>query len=204
MARDTGDPRRGGPAKELAFESAERGYSKPAIILCPECGAENIQGTDNCVNCNGDLRTLDIPPDTWSPGMGPPGEHVGKIARQQPLEVRPATSVREVIAHLRDSDQGCAVVVEGGRVIGVFTERDLLNRVTAQRERALDRPVAELMTPDPVLLREDDSILVAINKMGIGGFRHIPLVDENRALRGVLSGRDILSYVDGLVGGGAS
>ena len=86
-------------------------------------------------------------------------------------------------------------MVEGGRVVGVFTERDVLNNVTPRREQTLDRPVADMMTTDPVVLGEDESVLVAINKMSIGGFRHIPVVDENRGLRGILSGRDILEHV---------
>ena len=194
MTSDISD--RGGPPKEMAVGAPE---GKPAVITCPDCGAENIQGTDYCVNCNNDLRTLDIPPDTWSPGQGPPGESVGHLASRETVRVPPTMPVRDVIALLRDGDHGCAVVVEDGRVVGVFTERDVLHKITPRREQAMDLPVAEVMTPDPVLLREDDSVLVAINKMSIGGFRHIPLVNEGRALRGILSGRDILEYVDSLV-----
>ena len=188
----TSDDRAGGPPREIAIE---QGGGKPQIINCPECGAENIQGTDYCINCNSDLRTLDIPPETWSPGEGPPGTPVGDLCRREAVEVNPSTTVREAIAKLRDVNQGCVVVVEDGRVVGVFTERDVLNNVTPRRDQMLDRPMADVMTNDPVVLGEDESVLVAINKMSIGGFRHIPVVDENRGLRGILSGRDILEYV---------
>lgn len=187
---------RGGPSPGL---SLERGGSKPAVITCPFCGAENIQGTDYCVNCNSDLRTLDIPPETWSPAVGPPGEDVRHIGHADALHVAPDTPVHAVIATLRDAGHGCAVVAEGGRVLGIFTERDVLNRVTVDRAR-LSRPVSELMTPDPVVLGEGESILVAINFMAVGGFRHIPLVADNGTLRGIVSGRDVLAHVDGLIG----
>lgn len=190
------DGDRGGPSKELAI--GLRG-SKPAMITCPECGAENIQGTDYCVNCNSDLRTLDIPPETWSPGEGPPGETLARLGHGDPLHVGPGTSIRDVIAKLRDTGHGCAVVAERGRVMGVFTERDVLRQVTLNRDQMLDMPVAEVMTTDPVVLSEDDSVLVAINKMGVGGFRHIPLVDAQRTLRGVLTARDILAYVGDII-----
>jgi CBS domain-containing protein len=54
--------------------------------------------------------------------------------------------------------------------------------------------VAELMTPDPVVLRPDDSIAVAINKMAVGGFRHIPLVENGRAT-GIVSARDVFRHI---------
>lgn len=183
---------RGGPTKDTAIESTG---GKPAIINCPDCGTQNIQGTDYCVNCNADLRTLDIPVDTWSPAIGPPGDSVAQIAHSDALRVGPTTTIREVIAKLRDAQHGCATVVERDRVVGVFTERDVLNQVTPNRSRMLDMPVAEVMTTDPVVLKESDSILVAINKMGIGGFRHMPMVDDAGALRGIVTGRDVLHFV---------
>jgi CBS domain-containing protein len=187
---------RGGPSPELSLES---GGGKPAVLVCPLCGAENIQGTDYCVNCNSDLRTLDIPPETWSPAVGPPGEDVRRIGHADALHVAPQMPVREVIATLRDAGHGCAVVAEGGGVLGIFTERDLLTKVTVDRA-LLSHPVSEFMTPDPVVLGEDESILVAINYMAVGGFRHIPLVGDDGTLRGLVSGRDILAYVDRLIG----
>lgn len=185
---------RGGPSEDFKIGEDAAG-GKPAMIACPSCGVENIQGTDYCVNCNSDLRTLDIPADTSSPAVGPPGEDVGVLARREAVQVAPTMSVRDVIHKLRDANAGCAVVVDRGRVAGVFTERDVLNQVTLDPDSSLSRPVSDLMTHDPVLLRNTDSVLVAMNKMGIGGFRHIPLVDEHGSLRGMLTGRDLLEYV---------
>lgn len=183
----------GGPKRQIALE---QGGGKPAVLNCPACGAENIQGTDYCTNCGSDLRSLDIPPQTWAPGEGPPGERVEHLAQREPLTISPQTLLRDVIVQMRDTGHGCALITEGERVLGVFTERDLLYRVTPNREGALEKPVAELMTPDPVTMRPDASILVALNEMGAGGFRHLPLVDEGGTLRGILSGRDVLEYIE--------
>lgn len=187
---------RGGPDPA---ESLDTPGGKPAVLTCPDCGAENIQGTDFCVNCEAPLRAMDIPPDTWSPALGPPGEEVGPFASGDVLRVEPQTTVAEVVRLLQSEGDGCAVVVDGGRVVGVFTERDVLNTVTTDPERVLALPVSEVMTGDPVVLRASDSVLVAINKMGIGGFRHIPLVDEAGALQGMVSGRAILSHIAGML-----
>ena len=70
------------------------------------------------------------------------------------------------------------LVVDGGRLVGIFTDRDAVLKVAG---RPLGpRPIAELMTRDPVVLRHDDTIAVAINKMAVGGFRHIPIVEDGR------------------------
>ncbi|MGD9892873.1 MAG: CBS domain-containing protein [Dehalococcoidia bacterium] len=181
-----------GPPRSIAID---RGEGKPALIRCPECGAENIQGTDYCVNCNSDLRTLDIPTETPIPGQGPPGESVRTLGRTDPLTVDPGALIRDVITRMKDEDRGCAIVVEGRRVVGIFTERDVLHKVTPDREAMLALPVSTLMTADPVVMREDESVLVALNEMGVGGFRHLPLVNREGDLTAVLSGRDILAYI---------
>jgi CBS domain-containing protein len=193
----TSDPayNTGGPKREIAIE---QGGGKPAIINCPACGAENIQGTDSCTNCGNDLRTLDIPPATWAPGEGPPGEAVEHLAKRDAFIVGPEITVGEVIAQLRDAGYGSAIVVEGERVVGIFTERDVLFKVTPDRAGALDLPVRDLMTADPVTLHPEDSILSALNEMAVGGFRHLPLVDEQGTLRGILSGRDLLEHIERL------
>ena len=75
---------------------------------------------------------------------------------------------------------------------GILSERDLVMKLT---EWKLDGvTVADLMTADPVVLRPDDSIAVAINKMAVGGFRHIPLVENGRAV-GIVSARDVFRHI---------
>jgi CBS domain-containing protein len=59
--------------------------------------------------------------------------------------------------------------------------------------------VGDVMTRDPVVLRPDDSAAVAIHKMAVGGFRHIPLVDGHRTL-GVATARDLLRHIEHLLG----
>jgi CBS domain-containing protein len=86
-------------------------------------------------------------------------------------------------------------VLEDSRVVGILTDRDILKKV-ALREGALDQPVSQHMTPDPVVLREDDMVAYALNKMGDGGFRHIPVVRDGE-LVGMITVRDIMNWVLG-------
>ena len=76
--------------------------------------------------------------------------------------------------------------------MGVFTDRDAVLKVAGLAREA--RPISTLMTPDPVVLRHDETIAVAINKMAVGGFRHIPIVDDGRPT-GVVTARDVFRHI---------
>src|SRR5262249_38421167 len=80
---------------------------------------------------------------------------------------------------------------EGGRLVGIFTERDLLRRVLAPG-RPLTASVASCMTPDPVTVNPKESISAAIRRMVDGGYRHLPVVDHGGQPVGVLSVKRIV------------
>jgi CBS domain-containing protein len=90
---------------------------------------------------------------------------------------------------------GCVMVVEDGHLIGIFTERDVLTRVAGEPIDLDRRTVGELMTLDPETLTLDDDIAYALNKMSIGGFRHVPLVDCDGRPTGLISMRHIVDYI---------
>jgi CBS domain-containing protein len=161
-------------------------------MICPVCGHENIQGIDECENCGTDLRTADIP----APGSGFERRLVEQplsaLAPAVPLTVAPETSLAETIRTMQDEAVACVVVEQDGQVRGILTERDLLLRTAGLGHD--DRTVGQLMTADPVVLRPDDSIAVAIHKMAVGGFRHVPLVENGHAT-GIVSAGDVFRYI---------
>jgi CBS domain-containing protein len=166
-------------------------------LNCPVCGFENLQGVDNCENCGADLRTVDIPQPGNDLEMRLVHEHLDVVGAAQPLVLPPDSAVSEAIRLMQDASNGCVVVVDGERLVGVFTERDAVMKVAG---RSLDGVrLGDVMTPDPVVLRPDDSIAVAIHKMAVGGFRHIPLMADGRPLS-VATARDLLRHVDHLLG----
>ncbi len=165
------------------------------IIVCPSCGFENIEGVDTCENCQADLRTLDVPETRQLATGSELARPISSLRCSAPRVIAPERSVREAITLMRDDIYGAVVVVSAGKVTGIFTERDVLKKVAGLME-ALDAPVSVYMTPDPVVLREDDMVAVALNKMGDGGFRHIPIV-RGETLVGMLTARDVMSWVLG-------
>jgi CBS domain-containing protein len=82
--------------------------------------------------------------------------------------------------------------MERQALVGIFTDRDAVLKVAAAA--ADRRPVREVMTPDPVVLRRDDPVAVAIHKMAVGGFRHVPILDDGHPI-GVVSARDVFRHL---------
>lgn len=115
-----------------------------------------------------------------------------------PVTLSEAASVRDAVKLMRDQRIGAVLVARDGRPVGIFTERDVLRRV-ALSSLSPDTPLGEVMTPDPETLEIDDGIAFALNRMILGGFRHIPLVDERGRAVGVLSLREIVSFIVSLL-----
>lgn len=172
-----------------------QGMTTGNVIVCPDCGHRNIEGYDECENCRSDLRTIDVPvtvqPETDSDLTG----SLADVQLSAPVIVAPHTTVADAIAAMQRHETAAIVVVEGGMLRGIFTDRDVLKRVALQA-LSPETPVSRVMTPDPVALRETDSMAVALNKMGTGGFRHIPLLRDGEVVS-VLTARDALRWVMG-------
>ena len=116
------------------------------------------------------------------------------------LEPKPAAvlketgAIRAAVDLMLNKKLNAIVVERDGRPVGIFTERDLMLRVVAAGID-LDRAIEEVMTPEPETLGLDDGIPFALNRMVVGGFRHVPIVDENETLVGVLSQREVVHYI---------
>jgi CBS domain-containing protein len=102
--------------------------------------------------------------------------------------------VSGAIAAMRADRTGCVLVTRSGRLVGIFTERDLLTRVLGPG-LPLGTPVAECMTADPVAVQPKDSVQTAIHRMEAGGYRHLPVVDERNRPVGILSARRVVHYL---------
>jgi CBS domain-containing protein len=120
-------------------------------------------------------------------------ETVSRLHPSQPWLVLPTQPVADAVKLMREKRVGCVLVCEARRVIGIFTERDLLRRVILQR-KPLDTPMHECMTPDPMTVHPKDSISCAIKRMQKGGYRHLPVVIDDKPV-GILSVKRIVHYL---------
>lgn len=150
------------------------GQSGSELVHCPYCGEENIPGVDRCENCLQPLRSVDIPESEQANSESAFSAPLSSLRFLRPPAIAPTTSVREAVSLLVGNRGGAVLVLDGDALSGIFTERDVLKKV-AGRPGALDAPVAEYMTTDPVVVRENESVAVALHKMADGGFRHVPM-----------------------------
>ena len=107
--------------------------------------------------------------------------------------VRTATrdmSLGEVAALMRDGDMGAVPVVDGGKLIGIVTDRDIVIRVIAEGKNA-DTPISEAMTTEMFTVAPDDFVFEAIRLMGDKQIRRIPVIDNNGSLAGIIAMADV-------------
>jgi CBS domain-containing protein len=119
-------------------------------------------------------------------------EPIRLLGSRAPLCLPPDATLAEAVRVMRDHHVGCVLAVENDRLAGILTERDLLLKLEGAD---LSRPVRDLMTPDPEVLHPDDPIVYALHRMSVGGYRHVPLVDDRGRPVGILSVKDIVHYV---------
>ena len=159
---------------------------------CPVCGAFNLMGTEVCDNCGADLAGGDVPQQTTSFRGRLLGEHLDDLGAPAPITVGPDTPVDAAIARMQEAEVDCVLIMSGDRLVGIFTDRDAVAKAAGKRLDAFH--VSDFKTPDPVVLRHDDPIAVAIHKMAVGGFRHIPIVEDGRPT-GVVTARDVFHHL---------
>jgi CBS domain-containing protein len=112
------------------------------------------------------------------------------------ITVPASATVKSVVELLQSRHIGCVLVVgDDEKLVGIFTERDLLNRVVGRQLDFGRIYVRDFMTPNPEALHVDAKIAWALNKMHIGGYRHLPLVGPDHRPVGVVSVKDIVDFI---------
>ena len=99
-------------------------------------------------------------------------------------------SLRDVAGLMRDGDMGSIPVVEGGKLVGIITDRDIVVRAVAEGRDA-SAPVGEVMTAEVFSVRENDFAFEAIRLMGDRQVRRVPIVNDAGELVGIIAMADI-------------
>jgi signal-transduction protein with cAMP-binding, CBS, and nucleotidyltransferase domain len=165
-------------------------------MICPECKTDNIEGVDTCINCGQDLFSLDHPASSHGPDGGPHFIHarLRDIPAQSPVRVQTLDPVGLAVRLMQNSDTECVLVMSGPQLAGIITPWDILHKVAGPTEDLNAVTCGQVMTADPVFLRDEDDVAVALNKMSVGGFRHIPLL-QGGTPTSVVSIRDVFRHI---------
>lgn len=165
------------------------------LVTCPFCGYAVIEGADECDECGHSLVHLSRPQPASQAEERILQDRIRLLEPRVPIVVDPQTCLADVLELLCNKRIGCVVVAQAGQLLGIFSERDALMRLSTRYADLLDRPVAEFMTHAPETLGPDDKIAFALHRMDLGGYRHIPILTDGE-LTGIISVRDILRYVN--------
>lgn len=150
------------------------------MIICPDCRAENIPGADVCESCGQDLSSLDLPAAKTEFEDHLMYDSLALLGASEAVMIAPGDPVAFAIREMRQRGAECVLVKGDDGILGILTERDVLMKAAGADVDLNALAARDIMTPDPVILRGDDTLAVALHKMSIGGFRHIPFVAEGR------------------------
>ena len=119
---------------------------------------------------------------------------VRDLELQSDHRIDPSTPLAEVYRVFDEQRHGAAMVCDGDNVVGIFTQRDVLYR-TALEDLDPQTPISKLMSSRPVTIGLNQALSEAIQAMVEGGYRHIPVVDDDGRQVGLLSSRVILRFI---------
>jgi CBS domain-containing protein len=164
-------------------------------MICPSCHYDNIEGSDECVNCGAALYGLDLPGAPQG-SQSPDFIHhpLASLPIRQAPTVGPSDPVSLAIRQMRNADANCVLVLDGARLAGIITGWDIVQKVAGAAEDLTAVTCGQVMTAGPLFLHEEDSIAVAINLMAAGGFRHVPILKGDEPA-GVIVASDVFRHI---------
>ena len=163
-------------------------------MLCPSCGHDNIEGVDRCEECLTPLFNRGVARfDSGALSRSVMEDNLSQL-EQEFLAVAPNTTAIEAVNKMKEARLGCALVIEDGKLLGIFTERDVLNKLSGKKAVVSTTAVKDLMSANPETLSETDSVATALNKMSMGRYRHIP-VQKADGSYSVTSIKHVLKYI---------
>jgi CBS domain-containing protein len=123
-------------------------------------------------------------------------ESVSEIQSQPFATIEVTTSVGDAVKTLYETQVSSLLVVSEEKVVGIFTERDVLEKVADKFPELADAPVSDVMTADPMVVYETDPVGAAIAAIAVAGHRHVPVLRVDSTLFGIVSPRRVFQYLE--------
>jgi len=118
-----------------------------------------------------------------------------KLSLGTPICVDDDHSLLEAVTMMQLKQFGCLLITKNSALIGILTERDILSKTGGGGKELAEIPVTAVMTPNPEMFRTTDTIVDVMRAMAKGGFRHLPVVDDQKVPTAVVSVKDIITYI---------
>ena len=173
-------------------------------MLCPSCGHDNLPGADHCAQCQTSLTQEDVPVALIRSGIEQSlsKDTIEILNPVAAVSVSEETPLDTAVQIMRQKEIGCLLVTDHrGKLCGIFTERDLLNKVAGSVEDLTRHTVSQFMAFRPETVQADQLLAYALQRMKVGDLRHLPLIDDEGRPKEIISSRDIINYLASLVEG---
>ena len=167
-------------------------------IKCPSCGFQNIEGEDRCEQCLHTLHQRDIPLPKKNDKiqfamMTAPIADL--ITGQDLLVASPSDTIDKIVKIFQEKKKNCVVVYKKKKLVGILSNRDVLWKVTGKYTDLTKVKVEQVMTPNPEYVTADAPIAFVVNKMAMGGYRHVPVLNEDGTPLSIILIKDVLEYI---------
>ncbi len=171
-------------------------------MLCPSCGQDNLPGADQCAQCQTSLMQEDIPIALIRSRLEQSlsEDTVEMLGPRTAVSVAEDTHLDTAVQMMRSKKIGCLLVTDhDGRLSGILTERDLINKVASSVEDLAAHTVDQFMTRRPETVQSDQLLACALQRMMVTDLRYLPLVDDENRPTQIISSRDVIGYLNSLV-----
>lgn len=165
---------------------------------CPYCGHINLPGEDRCVQCFHSLMHRNLPKvkkddKLQSVIMTAP---ISDLITGQDLLVASATdSVKKIVEILRKENKNAVLIYKKKKLVGIISNRDILRKVVGKYKDLSKVSAQDVMTPNPEYVTADAPIAYVVNKMAMGGFRHVPVLEQDGTPISIIIIKDVLRYL---------
>ncbi len=122
-------------------------------------------------------------------------ETVAAIQATPYITIPPDMPVEQAIKQLVGQCVSCALVAKEDRLVGIFSDRDALDQAALEYETVKDQPVSQIMTTNPISVHEDDSTAAALSVMAAVGYRHVPVLNAEEKVVGIVSPVRIVDFL---------
>lgn len=167
-------------------------------IKCPACGFDNIEGEDRCEQCLHSLMQRDIPrpkKDDQMQRIMMTRPIVDLVTGKDLLVASPTDTVQKIVRILKQKKKNCVLVYKRKKLVGILSHRDILLKVAGKHDDLTRIKIEAVMTPNPEFVRGDAPIAYVVNKMAMGGFRHVPVLAHDGAPLSIILIKDVLGYL---------
>lgn len=141
-----------------------------------------------------------------TPQFDDPIERALHNERVERIQAKPFTtvdrdlSVREVVSLMHHKNIACVMIEDQGELVGIFSDRDIMNKVALEWDEMNSQPVSTVMNPNPVFVRESSSAAAALSVVAVSGYRHVPVLGDDNRIAGMITPQRINRFLRECVG----